>query len=102
VKALLDENLDHALRKLLGQHEVFTVTFMGWTGLQNGALLQAAEERDGRSADWRPIAHMRTESYRQASGHRRPFRDSTSHPQTEPAENNRSHQRSHARKISSG
>jgi hypothetical protein len=44
VKILLDENLDHALRKLLGQHEVFTVTFMGWTGLQNGALLRAAEE----------------------------------------------------------
>ena len=44
MKVLLDENLDHALRKLLGTHEVFTVTYMGWTGLQNGALLQAAEE----------------------------------------------------------
>jgi hypothetical protein len=44
VKILLDENLDHALRKLLGQHEVFTVTFMGWTGLQNGELLRAAED----------------------------------------------------------
>jgi len=44
VKVLLDENLDHALRKLLGPHEVFTVTFMGWTGLQNGELLRAAEE----------------------------------------------------------
>jgi len=44
VKVLLDENLDHALRKLLGPHEVVTVTYMGWTGLQNGALLQAAEE----------------------------------------------------------
>jgi electron transfer flavoprotein alpha/beta subunit len=41
---LLDENLDHALRKLFGQHEVVTVTYMGWTGLQNGALLQAAED----------------------------------------------------------
>jgi hypothetical protein len=44
VKVLLDENLDHALRKLLGQHEVVTVTYMGWTGLQNGALLKAAED----------------------------------------------------------
>jgi hypothetical protein len=44
VKVLLDENLDHALRKLLGQHEVVTVTYMGWTGLQNGALLRAAED----------------------------------------------------------
>jgi electron transfer flavoprotein alpha/beta subunit len=44
VKVLLDENLDHALRKLLGPHEVVPVTYMGWTGLQNGALLRAAEE----------------------------------------------------------
>ena len=44
MKVLLDENLDHALRKLLGTHEVVTVTYMGWTGLQNGALLRAAEE----------------------------------------------------------
>ena len=44
MKVLLDENLDHALRKLLGPHEVVTVTYMGWTSLQNGALLRAAEE----------------------------------------------------------
>jgi len=44
VKVLLDENLDHALRHLLKPHEVVTVTFMGWTGLQNGALLRAAED----------------------------------------------------------
>ena len=44
MKVLLDENLDHALRKLLGPHEVVTVTHMGWAGLQNGALLRAAEE----------------------------------------------------------
>jgi hypothetical protein len=41
---LLDENLDHALRKLLGPHEVMTVAYLGWAGLQNGALLRAAEE----------------------------------------------------------
>ncbi len=44
MKVLLDENLDHGLRKLLGQHEVVTVTFMGWAGLKNGELLRAAEE----------------------------------------------------------
>jgi hypothetical protein len=27
---LLDENLDHALRNLLGSHEVVTVVYMGW------------------------------------------------------------------------
>ncbi len=44
MKVLLDENLDHALRKLLGHHEVFTAAYMGWAGLQNGALLQVAED----------------------------------------------------------
>lgn len=44
MKVLLDENLDHALRKLLGTHEVFTVAYMGWSGLQNGHLLEAAEQ----------------------------------------------------------
>jgi hypothetical protein len=43
VKVLLDENLDHALRRLLGEHEVVTVTYMGWAGLKNGELLRAAE-----------------------------------------------------------
>ena len=44
MKVLLDENLDHALRNLLGPHEVVTVVYMGWAGLQNGALLRAAED----------------------------------------------------------
>ena len=43
MRVLLDENLDHALRKLLGQHEVATVTHMGWAGVKNGERLQAAE-----------------------------------------------------------
>lgn len=43
MKVLLDENLDHALRKLLSTHEVITASYMGWAGLQNGALLRAAE-----------------------------------------------------------
>jgi predicted nuclease of predicted toxin-antitoxin system len=44
VRVLLDENLDHALRKLLAHHGVVTAAYMGWAGLQNGALLRAAEE----------------------------------------------------------
>jgi hypothetical protein len=36
VKVLLDENLDHALRKFLGRHKVVTVTYMGWAGLLTG------------------------------------------------------------------
>ncbi len=44
MKVLLDENLDHGLRKLLGQHDVVTVTYMGWTGLKNGELLRLAED----------------------------------------------------------
>lgn len=42
MKVLLDENLDHALRNLLGHHEVVTVTYVGWAGLQNGELLRTA------------------------------------------------------------
>lgn len=43
MKVLLDENLPHRLRNYLGNHEVFTVTYQGWTGLKNGELLQTAE-----------------------------------------------------------
>jgi len=44
MKVLLDENLDHRLRKSLGDHEIFTTIYMGWAGLKNGKLLDAAEE----------------------------------------------------------
>ncbi len=44
MKVLLDENLAHRLRKNLGAHEVFTVTYRGWAGLKNGELLRTAEE----------------------------------------------------------
>ena len=46
MRVLLDENLDHRLRKHLSAHEVFTASYMGWDGLKNGSLLEAAE-RDG-------------------------------------------------------
>jgi hypothetical protein len=44
VKVLLDENLAQRLRKNLGAHEVFTVGYKGWAGLENGELLRTAEE----------------------------------------------------------
>ena len=44
MKVLLDENLDHRLRKHLGSHEIFTASYMGWDGFKNGRLLQAAED----------------------------------------------------------
>jgi hypothetical protein len=44
VKVLLDENLDHRLRKHLGANEVFTASYMGWAGFRNGRLLQVAED----------------------------------------------------------
>jgi len=44
MKVLLDENLDHRLRSHLGSHEVFVASYMGWDGLKNGKLIQAAEE----------------------------------------------------------
>jgi len=44
VKVLLDENLDHALRTLLGPHQVVTAAYMGWAGLNNGELLRVAED----------------------------------------------------------
>jgi hypothetical protein len=43
VKVLLDENLAHRLRKNLGAHEVFTVSYKSWAGLKNGELLRTAE-----------------------------------------------------------
>ena len=42
MKVLLDENLPHALRHELTDHEVFTVQFLKWTGTKNGALLAKA------------------------------------------------------------
>ena len=42
MKLLLDENLPHRLRPLLVGHDVFTVAYMKWTGIENGALLALA------------------------------------------------------------
>jgi len=44
LRVLLDENLDHGLRKDLGDHDVATVSNMGWAGLKDGELLEKAED----------------------------------------------------------
>lgn len=44
MKLLLDENLPHELRHELPGHEVFTVSYQGWAGAQNGRLLALAAE----------------------------------------------------------
>jgi Domain of unknown function (DUF5615) len=46
MKILLDENLPYALRFELPGHDVFTVTYMGWTGISNGHLLAKAAEHN--------------------------------------------------------
>jgi len=43
LKVLLDENMPHELRHYLRQHETFTAAYLGWAGLKNDQLLDAAE-----------------------------------------------------------
>ena len=42
MKILLDENLPHRLRLLLVGHDVYTVAYMKWKGIENGELLGLA------------------------------------------------------------
>ena len=42
MKLLLDENLPQRLRHELSGHDCSTVTYMGWNGIENGALLALA------------------------------------------------------------
>jgi Domain of unknown function (DUF5615) len=44
MRVLLDENIPHGVRKLLPEHDVFTVAYMEWAGIKNGELLKAAED----------------------------------------------------------
>jgi len=45
MKIILDESVPHKLRLLIeGGHTVVTTWFQGWSGLKNGALLNAAED----------------------------------------------------------
>jgi predicted nuclease of predicted toxin-antitoxin system len=42
MRVLLDENLPHRLRPLLVGHDVYTVSYMNWKGIENGELLELA------------------------------------------------------------
>ena len=42
MKILLDESIDVQFRSRIVGHDVFTVAYMGWKGLSNGALLGRA------------------------------------------------------------
>lgn len=42
MKVLLDGNIPHDMRHLLGPHDIFTAQFMNWEDLDNGDLLAAA------------------------------------------------------------
>ena len=43
MKGLLDENLPHGIRRELpGGHDLYTAAYMGWSGIENGDLLQLA------------------------------------------------------------
>jgi hypothetical protein len=42
-KVLLDSNVPHDLRPYLTHHRTFTAAYLGWQGLKNGELLDAAE-----------------------------------------------------------
>jgi predicted nuclease of predicted toxin-antitoxin system len=43
MKVLLDENLPHELRPLLmPMHDVHTVSYLGWSAIENGELLSRA------------------------------------------------------------
>jgi hypothetical protein len=67
VKVLLDENVPHDLRPFLAHHETFTVVHMGWGGVKNGKLLEAAE-RAGFDV---LITGDKTLEYEQNLSHRR-------------------------------
>ena len=44
MKQLLDENLPHRLRPLLVEHDVYTVAYMKWKGIENGEVLDLAAQ----------------------------------------------------------
>ncbi|HTS78131.1 MAG TPA: hypothetical protein VMG40_18100 [Bryobacteraceae bacterium] len=44
MRVLLDESVPQKLRLLIDGHTVVSTVYRGWSGLKNGALLDAAEE----------------------------------------------------------
>ena len=45
MRVLLDESLPRPFAALLSGHEVSTVAAVGWSGIENGALVRLAAER---------------------------------------------------------
>jgi hypothetical protein len=43
VKVLFDHNVPHKLRQSMAAHDVTTADEMGWSELENGELLRAAQ-----------------------------------------------------------
>jgi hypothetical protein len=43
-RILLDQNVPEGVRRLLSEHDVLLAYDMGWARLENGRLLQAAEQ----------------------------------------------------------
>ena len=44
MRVLLDENLDHRLKRFFGEeHDIVTVRERGWSGKENGELIQDAQ-----------------------------------------------------------
>jgi hypothetical protein len=44
IRILLDQNAPFGLRRLLTRHDVATAAGLGWSTIQNGDLIRAAEE----------------------------------------------------------
>jgi hypothetical protein len=45
LRILLDENLDWRLKRHLPGHPVESVPLIGWAGVENGELLERAQDR---------------------------------------------------------
>lgn len=43
MKILIDESLPRYVLQILAGYEAYTVQYMGWSGIKNGALLNLAE-----------------------------------------------------------
>jgi len=81
MKIILDESVPQKLRlSIEGRHTVVTTWYQGWSGLKNGALLNAAEEAGfelfitadrgsfGTSPEGPPIAGLTCVKYQGQNG----------------------------------
>ncbi len=60
MRLLLDENIDRKLARFFGdEHDILTVKQRGWVGLENGDLIEAAQEEfDALATMDRGIPHQ--------------------------------------------